>query len=95
VPLVALGPGIGTGKLMQEDWLRGELNHLAFPAPAGLAFADSPSLCWFTLAPACNLAGWPALLGLDDQSASKKANLPGDWPAGAAVFFEARQRSNS
>jgi len=88
-PLWALAWPSGTGKLMQEDWLRqGELNHLAsFPAPRWPGCPDSPST-WpgSRWRQPCTGADWPLLASMTNP-AVKKGDLPATGRAQVRRFL--------
>ena len=78
LPLLALGLAIGSGKLMQEDWLRsGQLHHLAYHLHllawllVGVAVAAH---LWGVL----RLGGWPLAQSMLNTTA-RSGDQPSDW----------------
>jgi hypothetical protein len=85
--LLALALAIGTGKLMDENWLRdGELHHLVY----GLHL-----VAWLLIglavlahvADSLRLGGWPLLASMASP-ALREGDLPGDWPAQIRRFLK-------
>jgi len=89
LPLGALVLAVGSGKLMQEDWLRkGELQHAVYAVHL---------LAWLALALtvlAHLMALWglggPALLRSMLSLRVRAGDLPGDWPRQIRGVFQAR-----
>lgn len=80
IPLLALALAIGSGKAMQEHWLRnGELHHLAYQLHL---------LAWLLLALAVLIhlwgswhrGGWPLLRSML-STRTRPGDRPADWPA--------------
>ncbi len=78
IPLLALALAIGSGKAMQEDWLRnGQLHHLAYQLHL---------LAWLLMALAVlthlwgglQRGGWPLLRSMLSTS-TRQGDHPGDW----------------
>jgi len=81
-----LALAIGTGKLMQEDWLRqGELNHLAYSLHL-LAWLLIALTVLVHVGASLQLGGWPLLASMTNP-AVKKGDLPGDWPGQVRRFL--------
>jgi hypothetical protein len=79
VALAALALAIGTGKLMQEDWLRaGELHHLAYSLHL-LAWVGMAAAVLIHLSGVMRRGGLP-MLGSMVSIQTRKGDLPGDWP---------------
>ncbi|MEA5441794.1 cytochrome b/b6 domain-containing protein [Cyanobium gracile] len=85
--LVALALAMGSGKLMQEDWLEdGQLHHLVY----GLHL-----LGWLLIGLAVlvhvgdslRLGGWPLLNSMVSTSL-RPGDLPGDWPQQVRRFWK-------
>lgn len=85
--LLALTLAVGTGKLMNEDWLRdGELHHLVY----GLHL-----MAWLLIGLAVvlhvgdslRLGGWPLLASMASPTL-RTGDLPGDWPAQIRRFLK-------
>ena len=93
VPLLALALAIGSGKLMQEDWLRqGQLDHLVYQLhlSAWLLLAISVSLHLIGL---LARGGWP-LLGSMAHAGWRPNDSPAAW-WGQLQAGLARRRSGS
>lgn len=80
LPLLALALAVGSGKLMQEDWLReGELSHAVYSVhllawlALGLAVLSHLGSLW-------QLGGPPLLRSMLSLRA-RVGDLPGDWPS--------------
>jgi hypothetical protein len=87
VALAALTLAIGTGKLMQEDWLReGQLHHLAYSlhlmAWLGMALAVLSHLAGVKA-----LGGWPIARSMFSLK-TRKGDLPRDWPVQLRRFLQ-------
>ena len=88
--LLALALAVGSGKLMQEDWLRdGQLNHPVYSVHL---------LAWLLLALAVSLHVATILrrggLPLASSMASlqlRAGDLPGNWPGQLLKAFQARR----
>ena len=79
VALAALALAIGTGKLMQEDWLRaGELHHLAYSLHL-LAWVGMAAAVLVHLSGVMRRGGLPMLRSMVSIQ-TRKGDLPADWP---------------
>ena len=79
VTLGALALAIGTGKLMEEDWLRdGELHHLVYALHL-LGWAVIGLAVLVHVGGSLGRGGWPLLASMASP-ALRKGDLPGDWP---------------
>ena len=88
--LLALGLAVGSGKLMEEDWLRdGQFDHLVYSVHL---------LAWLLIAVAVILhvlsvlrrGGWP-LAGSMVSVQLRSGDLPGNWFDPIRRFFKARR----
>jgi hypothetical protein len=79
VALAALALAIGTGKLMQEDWLRaGELHHLAYSLHL-LAWLGMAAAVLTHLTGVMRRGGLPMLRSMVSLQ-TRKGDRPADWP---------------
>jgi hypothetical protein len=79
VALAALALAIGTGKLMQEDWLRaGELHHLVYTLHL-LAWVGMAAAVLIHLNGVMCRGGLPMLRSMLSLRI-RKGDLPADWP---------------
>ncbi|MGB7565407.1 MAG: cytochrome b/b6 domain-containing protein [Prochlorococcaceae cyanobacterium] len=80
LPLAALALAIGSGKLMQEDWLRdGELHHLIYSLHLLSWLLITFTLLWH-LGAALRRGGWPlisSMLSLRLQARDRPQHWPG------------------
>ncbi len=84
--LVALALAIGTGKLMDEDWLRtGELHHLVYGLHL-VSWALIGLAVLVHVGASLRLGGWPLLASMASP-ALRKGDLPGDWPGQIQRFL--------
>jgi exosortase/archaeosortase len=87
VALAALSLAIGTGKLMQEDWLRaGELHHLAYSLHL-LAWVVMAAATLTHLTGVMRRGGLPMLRSMVSLKA-RKGDLPADWPEQLRCFLQ-------
>lgn len=92
LPLLALALAVGSGKLMQEDWLRqGELSHAVYTVhllawlALGLAVLSHLGSLW--------QLGGPALLRSMLSLRTRSGDLPGDWPAQIRAHLQGRRQA--
>jgi hypothetical protein len=86
VALAALALAIGSGKLMDEDWLRdGELHHVVYGLHL-LAWVLIGLSVLVHLGASLRLGGWPLLASMASP-ALRKGDLPGDWPGQLGRFL--------
>lgn len=84
--LAVLAVALGTGKLMEEDWLReGQLDHVVYALHL-LGWLLIVLAVLVHVGDSLRLGGWP-LLNSMASPALKKGDLPGDWPAQVGRFL--------